>query len=89
MHEIGHWLDLFHTFQGNSCSGPGDFIPDTPRQLNATGGCPAKSDTCPNQPGNDPIHNFMDYSTDICMTELPRFQSVRMLWMYAKMRFGR
>lgn len=41
---------------------------DTPQQALPTSGCPDSSDTCPNQPGGDPIANYMDYSDDICLT---------------------
>lgn len=46
VHEVGHWLGLFHVFQGASCEGPGDYVPDTPRQVTPTSGCPAMKDTC-------------------------------------------
>jgi hypothetical protein len=29
VHETGHWLGLFHVFQGFSCKGRGDYIPGT------------------------------------------------------------
>lgn len=66
VHEIGHWFGLLHTFQDNSCASgdSGDFIDDTPQQSLATTGCPVGKDSCPGDPGLDPIQNYMDYSTD-------------------------
>lgn len=68
IHETGHWLGLLHTFEGYSCEGEGDFIDDTPVQSESTNGCPDKppKDSCPDKAGVDPIHNYMDYSTDVC-----------------------
>ncbi|RSL80500.1 hypothetical protein BHE90_001263 [Fusarium euwallaceae] len=77
VHEIGHWFNLFHTFQGG-CTGSGDFVSDTPAQGRKTAGCPARMDTCPNQAGDDPIHNYMDYSDDICYEEFTAGQETRL-----------
>ncbi|TFK26735.1 hypothetical protein FA15DRAFT_702490 [Coprinopsis marcescibilis] len=65
-HEAGHWAGLLHTFQGG-CTGDGDFVADTPAQGTATdfNGC-APRDTCPSLPGEDPVFNFMNYSSDEC-----------------------
>ena len=81
-HEVGHWLNLEHTFF-NGCSKRGDFVADTPPQKTPTSGCPEGKDTCP-EPGLDPIHNYMDYSFDSCYTEFTPGQAQRMkdAWLF-------
>jgi hypothetical protein len=83
-HEAGHWVGLYHTFQGG-CADKGDYVADTPPQRTPSSGCPVGKDTC-SEPGLDPIHNFMDYSDDPCYTEFSGGQTDRAVEQYLHFR---
>jgi hypothetical protein len=74
-HETGHWLGLYHTFQ-DGCKPPGDQVDDTPAVAAPTNGCPTDLKACDGR-SDAPVHNFMDYSDDRCLSEFTAGQARR------------
>ena len=77
IHETGHWLGLFHTFE-NGCEAPGDLVVDTAPEAEPSFFCQTTRDTCPGDLDRDPVRNFMDYSLDSCMNMFTERQVLRM-----------
>lgn len=74
-HEIGHCLNLYHTFQdgcGSFCTNSGDYVCDTPPAGGATYSCSFSTNTCSNDANGsaaynsnvpDMIENYMSYNS--------------------------
>ena len=89
IHEMGHYLGLYHTFEGgcqnNDCTLDGDRVCDTPPDNAIHTACPVNScstDVAPGSPFladvNDFTSDFMDYSPFSCYYMFTANQASRM-----------
>ena len=97
-HEMGHYLGLYHTFEGgctnNDCSLDGDRICDTPPdQSTASLSCGQTMNSCSTDAlsgfttdENDLTKDYMDYGNVACMTEFTQGQADRMNWSVQNIR---
>ncbi len=89
VHEVGHYLGLYHTFQGGcasaaSCANNGDLICDTNPEGSANFSPCSRSSAC--GAWLDPTTNYMDYSDDACMFQFSSNQRNRMRCTVANIR---
>jgi len=82
-HEIGHTLGLLHTFNyGCGSEQHGYYVDDTSIHAYANWGCAEGTDSCPDDPGLDPVDNLMNYvySPECPMISFTVGQAERALW---------
>lgn len=85
-HEAGHWVGLYHPFQGGcvggttgTCQSAGDQVCDTPPVASAANGCPSSRNSCTNETTdkNDLVKNYMDYADGNCTNMFTAGQKTR------------
>lgn len=91
-HEMGHYLGLYHTFEGMNCANAnctaqGDRVCDTPpdRLVTSSPSCTSPDNSCNSDSLSgfttdipDMISNFMDYGNDACHKSFTEGQAARM-----------
>ncbi len=81
-HEIGHWLNLIHTWGDADCGD--DQVTDTPPQQQADYGNPRGIIlSCGNTPYGNMYMNYMDFTDDIAMHMFTFGQVARMRALFA------
>jgi hypothetical protein len=86
VHEVGHWLNLVHTWGDLDCGN--DFIADTPQQKDAHYGniTTPQYSTCTGKSTRDMTMNYMDYVNDDCMYMFTLGQKARIQSIFASVR---
>ena len=74
-HEIGHYLGLLHLWGAGDCEN-NDFCEDTPPVSSPSLGCATPRVDCDGNPAMS--NNYMDWTSDPCMTLFTRDQIERM-----------
>ena len=89
-HEVGHGLNLYHTFEGdnsgascpsasNGCgSGVGDCCSDTEAHIRASSNCPTGTNACTGSAYAGVSNNYMNYSSQSCANMFTSDQRDRM-----------
>lgn len=88
VHEVGHWLNLYHPFQGGctgtsaaTCASQGDLCCDTPPMSQAIYGCNTQGsiNSCTETPTDlpDDLELYMGYQNDACIDHFTNDQKDR------------
>lgn len=91
VHEVGHYLNLYHTFQGGcdyvndstyysgyTCEASGDDVCDTPPTATENFGCPSPAPLSCDGINTVLIQDYMDYTDDACKNLFTPGQTTRM-----------
>jgi hypothetical protein len=100
VHEMGHYLGLYHTFQGgcvnNDCLADGDLVCDTPPDgSTAPVPCSGSVNSCSTDANSgfptdqdDLFEAYMDYGDFNCWSVFTQGQTDRMTWHIDNVRFS-